>query len=212
MGNVLGDRLVGVSGDLGKERRVHRSRKAFALGALAPLLLVCACSGDPEPKVAPPTSPSTSVSTSPSPSGPVEPVMPDAAKAHTAAGAEAFVTFYWEMVNYAQATGDLSGLESLAAEGCAACKGGVDSLRKIFAKGGHVRGGYEVSITESHATRAGSQRGFAVSADVITKRQIVDYPGNSNDVVRSGAKSPLLFIVDDGGSDGLTMAYWSRAT
>ena len=39
--------------------------------------------------------------------------MPAAAKRHTAAGAEAFVQFYWEMVNYAQRSGDVDGLRVL---------------------------------------------------------------------------------------------------
>nr|WP_246378152.1 DUF6318 family protein [Nocardioides ginsengisegetis] len=76
--------------------------------------------------------------------------MPEAAKAHTAAGAEAFVKFFWDMANYAQATGKTDGLERLAAPTCQACAAATDFVNALYAKGGHIEGGvYSLMDLES---------------------------------------------------------------
>ena len=93
-------------GPRGKDLCVKRSRSAFvALGLLVAcpsVGLVAGCSsGDPQPKVAPSAPVSASASSSGAPSGPAEPVLPAAARKHTAAGAEAFVRFYIAVLNNA---------------------------------------------------------------------------------------------------------------
>lgn len=189
---------------------MNRSRSAFALGVVATLLVAGGCSADdPQPKVAP--SEPASASTSPSPTGPVEPTMPAAAKKHTAAGAEAFVEFYWEMVNYAQLTGDLSGLVRLSDPNCGACAGGLDFLRRIFNGGGEVRGG-EVSVQthDSIKVHAGRDVSFRVLADVTNTRQVVDMPGTRKDETYPAATSAIQFIVDPE-RIGWTVAYWDQA-
>jgi len=83
--------------------------RRFVVGA-ALVLLVAGCGGDPKADPSPSTSPAPSISSTPTPS---PPTLPDAAKANTKAGAIAFVKYYVELVNHAQATGDVGKLQSV---------------------------------------------------------------------------------------------------
>jgi hypothetical protein len=108
-----------------------------AAGVLAALLVLAGCGGDP--KADPSPSPSTpSVSTTPSPTAPV---MPAAASENTKAGAIAFVRYYIELINHAQATGDVAALESVESAGCESCAKVRTSIAKIYASGGSITGG-----------------------------------------------------------------------
>ncbi len=195
---------------LGKDLRVYRSRTAFAAGLLGPLLVLGGCSGeDPQPKIAPPES-SAPTSASATPSGPVEPTMPAAAKQHNAAGAEAFVAYYWELVNYAQATGELAKLKSLGSGACQACAGGVAGLRTVFANGGTIQGGdASLSNVSSSVVQAGEHRAFQVTADIANTRQIISYSGKQKREVYPKSSVSARFIVDVR-NRGLELAYWTK--
>lgn len=117
---------------------MNRSRLAVALGVV--VLLLGSCSDDPRPKVAPATHAPT-VTDSPSPSGPVEPAMPAAAQRANPAGAEAFVRFWVDTVNFAQSTGATAGLESIDEVGCVGCRGILKAINSPYSTGGHIDGG-----------------------------------------------------------------------
>lgn len=151
---------------------------ALAVG----LVLLAGCSGDddPEPKISP-TDSSSVASTptpSPTPSGPVEPTMPAEAEGEDAAAAEAFVRFYWEMVNYAQATGNVTGLSAVAATSCAACASGLDGIVDTYAAGGSISGG-RVSVENARAREISSRSGSAFSVEVTARvnPQTISEPG-----------------------------------
>ena len=131
---------------------VSRTRAGLTAAVAISTLALLGCSDDePEPKFDPPSSEAPASPSTTAASGPVAPTMPATARGTDAAAAEAFVKFYWVMVNYAQATGDLSGLASLSSKECAACRAGADSLREIFAKGGQiVGGGGDVSVIDTN--------------------------------------------------------------
>lgn len=196
-----------------------RSRSALVtLGlvvatGLGSSVLVGCSAADPEPRVAPssPASTSASVSPSPSASGPVEPTMPAAAKRHTAAGAEAFVRFYWEMVNYAQSSGDVSGLTQLSGPRCSACSASLRGLRRQLAHGAHIEGGVaSIHSVDSSRLIAGNGPAFVVTADVTTTREVISYEGGSRkDDVYPAGRVPLRFIVQAHG-DGLRLAFWDK--
>jgi hypothetical protein len=66
--------------------------------------------------------------------------IPEAARAHTEAGAEAFVRFYMEQVNAAW-TGPSAGvLPRLSDPGCLACKGFEETAAELMAKGRRYQG------------------------------------------------------------------------
>lgn len=120
----------------------HRRLAALAI---VPLLALGACNGDsdaepPEPTAGATTTPPTP-DPDPSPTGPVEPPVPDAMAKPTKAGAKAFVTYYWDVFNYAQATGDVRVLRSLALQGCDVCEDFSGAIRDLYRGQGSVEGG-----------------------------------------------------------------------
>ncbi|WP_026005492.1 DUF6318 family protein [Arthrobacter sp. M2012083] len=121
-------------------------RVRTALLALTAALLLSSCQGGSAAPGGPPSetssttaSPTTSVSvpaasaTAVSPavykpadaSGKAEnvpvPVMPELAKENSKAGLEAFIGYWYEVGNYADETGDVSGLSTLSTPECKAC-------------------------------------------------------------------------------------------
>ena len=72
------------------------------------------------------------------------PVMPELAKENSKEGLEAFIRYWYEVGNYADETGDISGLATLSQNSCNACayflKGAQDGNRDgRWLVGGAVR-------------------------------------------------------------------------
>jgi hypothetical protein len=112
----------------------HRLAIAAAL-----LLALTGCSDDsPGPKASASTTPA---SASPSPTGPVAPVLPEAAKANTTVGAKAFVRYWFEAVTYAMKTGDTGPIDAVAHKTCGACRKLHKSIDAIYSVGQHTEGG-----------------------------------------------------------------------
>ena len=165
------------------------------LGALlfALTAVVSGCGGDPP--APPPFTPATAAS-SPTATGPVEPVLPEAANAPTAAGAEAFAKFYWETVNYAQATGDTAPVRAVSASTCQPCASSATAIEGIYADGGVVRGG-EYTVTSSRAFRLSSQHAsFRLAVRVTNDAQEIDYPGTNRDESLNAGTSSVRMYVD----------------
>jgi hypothetical protein len=114
-------------------------------------LLVAGCGGSDDPP-SPGPSPSGSTAPSASASGSA-PVMPEAAKANTKAGAIAFVRFYVAAFNHARITGDTDPLGSLGTGRCVSCKDVRAAIDKTYAAGGHATGGRWV-IDAAQVSRA----------------------------------------------------------
>jgi hypothetical protein len=132
--------------------------RRLAVGA-ALVVLLAGCGGDPKADPSPSPSATTSASATPSP-----PVMPDAAKANTKAGAVAFVKYYIELVNHAQATGDVRTLSAVEAPACKSCQQGRAYLTRIYSAGGHITGG-RWSIRRASAKRSGENWAVTVTGD-----------------------------------------------
>ncbi|WP_459976177.1 DUF6318 family protein, partial [Nocardioides pyridinolyticus] len=94
-----------------------------------------------------------------------------------AAAAEAFVEFFFDMVTYAQTTGDVAGLQALARL-CDGCDGGTDSIVDIYARGGEIRGG-EGSARDFEVgyLRRDPEPWASVECTVFTAKQTIDLPG-----------------------------------
>ncbi|KRB73040.1 hypothetical protein ASE01_19895 [Nocardioides sp. Root190] len=126
-----------------------RVRSAAAVVLVAALALA-GCSDDDPPDPQP--SAGTSGTPSPSPSAtptaePKEPALPDAATKATEAGARAFITYYWDLINYAQVTGDVKALKKVSGPNCTGCSAGLKGISEVYREGGRVEGGeYSVQI------------------------------------------------------------------
>ncbi|MEV5001849.1 DUF6318 family protein [Nocardioides sp. LML1-1-1.1] len=139
---------------------------AAVVGAGALAAGVVGCTGD-DPGAGPSPSPSASVSTSVSPTpeptaAPVAPVLPAAARKATEAGARAFIAYYWALINYAQVTGDVKGLEKVSGPSCDGCKAGIDGIVKIYRGGGQVSGSLErISVDDLKSLTSKSSNAVA---------------------------------------------------
>jgi hypothetical protein len=176
---------------------VNRSRTVITAMSLLSVLALGACSDDdPQPRFAPPSSPAPSSPSTTAVSGPVAPTMPATARGTDAAAAEAFVKFYWEMVNYAQATGDVDGLKALAPR-CGTCAAAVDYIVDVYERGGHIRGGDGRfrDLRANFLDHNGEPRAL-VRGDLISTRQLVDFPGSKNDESYPGGTLPFEVLAE----------------
>jgi len=118
-----------------------------------------------------------------SPAAPTPPVLPDAAKQATEEGARAFIAYYWELINYAQATGDVKALNAASNVNCAGCNGGIQKIRKHYRDGGHVVGGeHTFQVTEINRLNVESGELTGFHATVATRH------GAQTLVARDGAE------------------------
>ncbi len=160
-------------------RIVAASMMAFAL--------LTSCSADADPQTAPTTnSESAPLSTTPTseptdePStGPVEPPLPAAAKAPTRAGAEAFVRYYIDLLNYAGATGDTDAFLA-AAEGCNSCRGLARNFQRTYQRGGF----YKTRGWLVNALFASQQAGTAFTAVAEVRETAITWRETSGSRLR----------------------------
>ena len=139
------------------------SRRHIAAAALliAAVLSATACTGSQASPGATVSSgpPSSSVSATPTStptptptasykpadaSGPAQnvpvPVLPEAAKAETKEGLEAFARYWYELLNYAYETGDLTRISSISSATCALCGKVFPGIQKWNAEGRWIVG------------------------------------------------------------------------
>jgi hypothetical protein len=161
---------------------VTGTRAVITACSLLSVLALGACSGDdPEPRFAPPSSSAPASPSTTAASDPVPPTMPAEVNRTDAAAAEAFVRFYFEAVNYAQGSGDVSGLGPLAVK-CRGCDAGVRSVTETYDDGGVIRGGrgHVVQFKTGFLDRDPNDWAV-VECTVVTSPQVVDFPGTGRD-------------------------------
>jgi hypothetical protein len=181
-------------------------RTALAIAILA--VTLAACGTDPvEPPPTPtsttPSAPTTTDSTTGTPT-PTPPVMPEAAKAHTADGAKAFVVYYWQVVDYAQQTLDVTTLRALALPTCVGCRGGVKAIATIAKENGRLVGGSDsVAVSSISSFNAGEPAVLDVkvtttSQDVLTPgKPTVHHPAGTSHMVMTLVPRDNSWIVSD---------------
>jgi hypothetical protein len=176
------------------------------LGALAVMLALASCGGDPKADPTPtPSSPATTpVSTTPAP-----PVMPEAAKANTKAGAVAFVRYYIAAFNHAQKTGATEDLVAASTSACDDCQAAISGLDEIYAAGGHIEGGELVPGSASVEHNAIERYWLVLvrvesgpqSVATISTAEPKEFPG--------GSRSMQFSLTRSGGTWKVTS--WKRA-
>ena len=147
--------------------RVRKSSVAI----LAASILLSACGGgakpDPSSSTSSPTTstsaPTASVSVSPTTAGPtIDPNIPAAARAHTPAGAEAFVRYFYSQLNIAWSKPQAGLISVLSAKTCKTCAALEGTAADLTAKRRHYRGVVLAvnnigSISESEVLVVGEQ-------------------------------------------------------
>lgn len=129
---------------------VPLSKPRAACYLLASVLLsgVAGCSAGAQPSGDPTTTPrvnltrtpttSETKTAAPTPPSRTEPELPAAAKAPTRSGAEAFVRYYIDLLNYAANTGDTKALRAAATD-CPGCDRYADLYKSTYQEGGYFR-------------------------------------------------------------------------
>src|SRR5436190_19328581 len=138
-----------------------------AASAALVVLAAAACStsqGQPKPaQAASPQAPSTATSTSlssPSTAMTAEaPAIPEAARANTAQGAEAFTKYFGEVVNQAFIHQSEASLQALVLPDCKSCSAIMESIVRYREKGQRFTGQY-LGVTDAV---------FSSSLDGVTK-------------------------------------------
>lgn len=69
------------------------------------------------------------------------PELPEAAKAETKEGLEAFARYWYALLNYSYETGDLSGINSISSPSCALCGKVFPGIQKWNGEGRWIVGG-----------------------------------------------------------------------
>lgn len=130
-------------------------------------------------------SPPPRTSTSPSPSTPsatpTPPPMPDAATKPGKKGAEAFVRYYYAVMDYAQSTSNTRQFQTLSANYCTPCNTAIKAIKKIYANDGSIEGGTH-SIANLTSERLGQTRHGAVwrvRSDMLTTEQYVQHSAHA---------------------------------
>lgn len=117
---------------------------------IAALLLLAGCSGQPDspstvaPATARATTPSATTSSSPTSMAaatPTPPALPDAATRNDEAGQLAFIEHWWDLYNYAYATGDPGPLMAISDASKSSNSALAADVKRVHSEGRHVEGG-----------------------------------------------------------------------
>lgn len=174
------------------------ARWTVGIGLLAAVLLVSGCSDDGGDNA--PQAPTRTATASASPSAtPEPPALPDAARVLDRPGAEAFVRHYFDLINYANRTGDTEALDSLATDDCHNCKPISAQAKSFTSNGGHLRGG---DIMVTHAVAAPIEDDVALVSTVIAQSEgeVVSRDGSVRESFSALDTSSISFyaiIIDD---------------
>jgi len=144
------------------------------------------------------TKPTDSTSTDESTEAPTKPALPDAATKPTQAGAEAFIEYYWDVVNYAQATGRAADLRKIESAGCDTCAQFAKDLRKLYRSGGRLEGGANTAqITDVAEVDLDDRDAYAfkVTQTVSHDKQIVVDAGGDEKRVEAGENDFVAYVV-----------------
>lgn len=143
--------------------------------------------------------PSTTPVTESSPTAPVEPALPAEAEEATKAGAEAFVRYYVELIDFAQASGDVRGLTDAASRSCGTCSAGARSIERIHERGGRIAGGTHDVSRLSSSESSGLPGTWIVLAHIDVGRQIVRGAGDLDAVYPAGTTKVAFTVQHDSG-------------
>ncbi|GAB3858848.1 hypothetical protein GCM10028801_19350 [Nocardioides maradonensis] len=177
-------------------------KRLLALLSAGALLSLAGCGQEADP----PAQADPTPSVSPTKVAPTPPVMPDAATRQTKAGAIAFAKYYWQVVDYAQRSGDTAALSPLQTLTCVACDAGREWIDRIVRRHGTISGGqHRITAIEAHGS---ARAGIVVFLRQSTSPQRVSGAGDLNKRY-SGGRQHLVMNLSWG--TGWQVASWDTA-
>ncbi|PWN01300.1 hypothetical protein DJ010_19255 [Nocardioides silvaticus] len=124
--------------------------------------------------------------------GPVEPTLPAEAKKESEAGVEAFVRFYFSVINYATKSGDVDLLARLHQPSCAGCEAGVEGIKRVYGRGGRIVGS-DYTIARLEPTRSDSEHWAVVTHTRLGEQRTIG-AGDMNRSFEGGKAKWLVSI------------------
>lgn len=132
--------------------------RLFAIVSLVAALTLTACGNSTQPQADQSATPTVSASApatpSPTPTAAYKPadakgkaqnvpipVLPEAAKANSKEGVEAFARYWFQTLSYAYETGDISIVDRISGPNCVFCAGLKDTIKVAWADGKWIAGG-----------------------------------------------------------------------
>ena len=186
-----------------------RLRVAAATALLVPLALAGCAEDDPQPKLpsASATSPTTTASATPD--APVEPTLPPEAQGKDEAAAEAFVRYFYDLINYAQVTGDVRAIKRVSFPSCDACANGAKFVHDIYAEGGFIDGA-SYTVSEVLVDLVTNSRGVQTfNATVRTANDAFTQRESANDEpVAYAADTDVILMSLGRDASGFKVASW----
>jgi len=139
---------------------------------LAVSMLLAACGGDAKPGASSSSTSTSSPTTTapPTVSPTTDPNIPVAARAHTPAGAEAFVRYFYERLNVAWTAPSAGILSPLCQPSAIACAANEKTATRLVSEG-HRYDGNPVTVKVIAALGSTSTNRFAVLANVVQERR-----------------------------------------
>ena len=166
--------------------------------ALASLLLgsvlLAGCSGDAKPDASSSTtsSPSPTTTAPPTASATTDPNIPVAARAHTPAGAEAFVRYFYSQVNIAWTTPKTGLVSALSSSGCLSCDALEATAADLVNKRHHYDGPPVTIVTVGSIGEDSPGHPQVVVQSIQEHRSVRDSAGQ---VALTDAREPGKFVV-----------------
>ena len=157
---------------IGHNATVKKTSAALMAVPLAASLLLAACGGDAKPGASSSSTSTSSPTTTapPTVSPTTDPNIPLAARAHTPAGAEAFVRYFFERLNIAW-TGPSAGILSpLCQPSAIACAANEKTATRLVSEG-HRYDGNPVTVKVIAALGSTSKNRIDVLANVVQERR-----------------------------------------
>lgn len=187
---------------------ISSRRLATAIALLSAFaLLGTACTGGQPPPSAAPSNASTSQAASPTPSAtptptatasyrpadakgraqnvPV-PVLPEAAKAKTKEGLEAFARYWFQLLSYGYETGDTSRLTAITSPACRACERAKTVIKGWHEGGRWLSGGRTQTPSVSTTFRVAPDGNYQVAMQV--SQSAISYFNSNGTLYRSDPK------------------------
>ena len=168
--------------------RVRRSVVAIATAGLLGFAGVGCTSSDDPPEPAPlPTETS-----SPSRSTAAAPSLPPSAEGANARALKAFARHYFDVINYAIATGDTAAVREFASPRCESCNAIAKSIDTVYDNGGHIESeGWRINYLR-YLGKRGANRVISIGV-FLSPETIVSADGSVDR--NEGGKQPMMMLV-----------------
>jgi len=151
--------------------------KKTSVALLAASMVLAACGGGAKPDSSasrttgsPPTTTAAAPTTPASPTATADPNIPAAARAHTPAGAEAFVRYFYSQLNIAWTTPRAGILSPLCQASAVACTANEQTATRL-AKEGHHYNGNPITVVFIGALDSAAKNQLGILANVIQERR-----------------------------------------